>query len=306
MRLWRARALIGACGLRGLIEPPTTAVDGVELERLIDDRCLAPWDLDTAPRAYVVAIGIEIAGIASVEPAIAKLPCIGFRITFITSEDIGAADCHFAGFSRWQAFADRPGRDVQREETVALHRTAGVQRRGEPREPRSIGDELGERPGKAARVGERDRRSGQGALMSPGGPGGGQPPGWRARLEGLFPQAASSRPLAAHFRNDDLVRSLRIGLIEHHAVVPGPLEHGRQRHDADGRKPHHADVAIRGPCLVRQGVELRVANVNQEYSHMSDGQAFSSRRLDQEVRSGCLPHGTHARRARPGLKERIY
>ena len=88
-------------------------------------------------------------------------------------------------------------------------------------------------------------------------------------------------------RSDDRVGRFGIGLIEHHALVAGALEHRRERHDPDRRKPHDADVAVFGPGFGGDSVELWVANVDQENQHThlrwSDGHgnrdSFSNLRL---------------------------
>ncbi len=67
--------------------------------------------------------------------------------------------------------------------------------------------------------------------------------------------------------DDDVVRRIGIGLIEHDAVMPGLLHDGREGHDADGRKAHDANVAVFCSCLSRKRVELGVANVDEEHPH---------------------------------------
>ena len=54
------------------------------------------------------------------------------------------------------------------------------------------------------------------------------------------------------------------GLVEHHTLVAGLLEHRRERHDADGREAHHPNTAVLCTCFSREGVELWVANVDEE------------------------------------------
>ena len=73
--------------------------------------------------------------------------------------------------------------------------------------------------------------------------------------------------LPPHLLDDDLVRRVRIGLVEHHDLVPGALEDRGERHDADRRKTHDLKAAVRGRVLPRDRVELRVANVDEEDSH---------------------------------------
>ena len=80
-------------------------------------------------------------------------------------------------------------------------------------------------------------------------------------------EADEPRALAPDLLDDDVVRRGRIGLIEHHALMPGSLEDRRQRHDADGREAHHPHVAVRGARGGRQRVELRIADVDQEDAH---------------------------------------
>ena len=49
------------------------------------------------------------------------------------------------------------------------------------------------------------------------------------------------RAISAH---DHVVGGLGVGLVEHHALVAGPLEHRGERHDADGREAHDLDAAV--------------------------------------------------------------
>ncbi len=66
---------------------------------------------------------------------------------------------------------------------------------------------------------------------------------------------------------NDLIGRLWVRLVEHQALVAGPLEDRRQRHDADRRK---ADDLRHPPLRTprrRVGKELRVAYVNQQDSH---------------------------------------
>ncbi len=73
--------------------------------------------------------------------------------------------------------------------------------------------------------------------------------------------------LLANLLDDDLVGRFGIGLVEHHALVAGALEHRRERHDADRRKPHDADIAVGGARRCRQRIELWIADVDQEDTH---------------------------------------
>ena len=73
--------------------------------------------------------------------------------------------------------------------------------------------------------------------------------------------------LPAHLLQDHLVGRVRVGLVEHDALVPGALEHRGERHDADGRKPHDPVAPALGALRRGDRVELRVTNVNQEDAH---------------------------------------
>ena len=82
-------------------------------------------------------------------------------------------------------------------------------------------------------------------------------------------EADQGRLLPADLLDDDLVRRVRVRLIEHHALVAGAFEHRRERHDADGRKAHDPDVAVLSPRFRRKRVELWVANVDEKHTHRS-------------------------------------
>lgn len=64
-----------------------------------------------------------------------------------------------------------------------------------------------------------------------------------------------------------IVGGLGIGLVEHDAFVTGALEHCRQRHDSDRRESHYPNVAVFGSLCRGHGVELWIANVNEENQH---------------------------------------
>ena len=82
-------------------------------------------------------------------------------------------------------------------------------------------------------------------------------------------KADESRLLPFDLFDDDLVRRLRIGLIEHHTFVAGVLEHGGKRHDADGRESHHSNIAVLGASFCREGIELWIADVDQKDSQQT-------------------------------------
>ena len=50
--------------------------------------------------------------------------------------------------------------------------------------------------------------------------------------------------LSANLVNNDFIRGLRIGLIEHHALVPGAFNHRGKRHDPDRRETHDPYIAV--------------------------------------------------------------
>ena len=70
--------------------------------------------------------------------------------------------------------------------------------------------------------------------------------------------------LQANLFDDELVGRFRIGLVEHDALVPGAFEHRGQRHDADGREAHDANVTVRRPGRRRQRVELWVTDMDEK------------------------------------------
>jgi hypothetical protein len=72
---------------------------------------------------------------------------------------------------------------------------------------------------------------------------------------------------ARDLAQDDVVGRPRVGLIEHQALVPGPLQHRRQGHDADGREAHDLDAPVPPPPLGWDGVELRIADVDEDDLH---------------------------------------
>src|SRR5579862_803023 len=80
-------------------------------------------------------------------------------------------------------------------------------------------------------------------------------------------QADEAGLLVPDLFDDDVVGRFWVGLVEHHTLVPGAFEHRGEAHDADRRKAHDADAAVLRPARCRQCVELRVADVNQEYPH---------------------------------------
>jgi hypothetical protein len=65
----------------------------------------------------------------------------------------------------------------------------------------------------------------------------------------------------------NFIGRLRVGLIEHEALVAGALEHRGKRHDADGWKSHHLDAAVFCAHLRGNCVELGIADMHQEYFH---------------------------------------
>jgi len=67
--------------------------------------------------------------------------------------------------------------------------------------------------------------------------------------------------------NDDGVGGLWICLVEHDTLVAGALQHGRERHDTNGRESHHPNAAILGVRLDRESVKLRVAHMDQADEH---------------------------------------
>src|SRR5207302_8201997 len=73
--------------------------------------------------------------------------------------------------------------------------------------------------------------------------------------------------LSLDLLNDNLVGRLRISLVKHEALVPGPLEHRRERHDADRGKAHDANVAVSGAGLGWQGIKLWISDVDQKNQH---------------------------------------
>ncbi len=75
------------------------------------------------------------------------------------------------------------------------------------------------------------------------------------------------RLLPPQLVDDDRVRRVGIGLIEHRDLVAGALEHRGEGHDADRWKSHDLQAAVRRPRLPWDGVKLRIANVDQEGSH---------------------------------------
>jgi hypothetical protein len=83
------------------------------------------------------------------------------------------------------------------------------------------------------------------------------------------------RPLPLDLAQDRVVRGLGVGLVEHHALVPRPLHHRRQRHDPDGGEAHDLDAPVLPTPLGRDCVELRVADVNEEDLHLVAGWATS-------------------------------
>ena len=98
------------------------------------------------------------------------------------------------------------------------------------------------------------------------------------------------RLLPPHLVDDDVVGRLGVGLIEHRDLVAGALEHRGERHDADRRKAHDLQPAVRCPRLPRDGVELRVANVDQECSHGREFYSASARNQTGIIRrlTRCL------------------
>ena len=75
------------------------------------------------------------------------------------------------------------------------------------------------------------------------------------------------RLLPPHLVDDHVVGRVGVGLVEHRDFVPGALEHRGEGHDADRRKAHDLQPAVRGRFLPRDGVELRIADVDEEGSH---------------------------------------
>ena len=69
--------------------------------------------------------------------------------------------------------------------------------------------------------------------------------------------------------DDDVVRRLWVRLIEHHAFVALALEHCGERHDPDRREADDLDVTSLRAFLSGEGVELGIANVNQNDAHRS-------------------------------------
>ena len=63
--------------------------------------------------------------------------------------------------------------------------------------------------------------------------------------------------------DDDGVGGLGVGLVEHDAFVALHFEHGGEGHDAQGRKTHDLEIAVGGAGTLLDGVELGVADVDQ-------------------------------------------
>ena len=66
-----------------------------------------------------------------------------------------------------------------------------------------------------------------------------------------------------HFRHDDVVRRLGIGLVEEEDLVPRALQDRGERHDADRRKPHDLKPAVLAADVSGNRVELRIADVDE-------------------------------------------
>ena len=94
------------------------------------------------------------------------------------------------------------------------------------------------------------------------------------------------RLLPPHLVDDDGVGRVGIGLIEHRDLVAGALEHRGEGHDADRWKSHDLPPAVRGPRLPWDGVELRIANVDQEGSQGAVIVQRLQRRITAELLEG--------------------
>ena len=87
------------------------------------------------------------------------------------------------------------------------------------------------------------------------------------------------RLLPPQLVDDDGVGGVGIGLIEHRDLVAGALEHRGEGHDADRRKSHDLQTAVRRPSAPWDGVKLRIANVDQEDSHGQGHSTVPQRRI---------------------------
>jgi hypothetical protein len=55
------------------------------------------------------------------------------------------------------------------------------------------------------------------------------------------------------------------------------FDDGRERHDTDGREPHHTNIAVCGACFSRKCVELWIANVDEKDSQTDSLIRFRSK-----------------------------
>ena len=75
-------------------------------------------------------------------------------------------------------------------------------------------------------------------------------------------QAHESRLPPLDLLDNDPIGRFGIGLVKHHALVARAFQYRRERHNADGRKPHHANLSIPGASPGWKGVKLRVSDVD--------------------------------------------
>ena len=100
-------------------------------------------------------------------------------------------------------------------------------------------DEFGVQRGKHAAKGQADTGIG-GANLT------GEDLGVRVTRRAQKTQPDQVGLLSANLVNNDLIRCLRIGLVKHHALVPGAFDHRGERHDPDRRETHHPYIAVLG------------------------------------------------------------